>query len=98
MSLIVPAVVAAGALFIYSDVERKRAVEKVYQQEFEQSEAKNEPHQGVYLDPRKQWAADTRGRFVSMQEITDVNGARVFLVDYGTGGKVYQYADPRVIW
>lgn len=53
--------------------------------------------EGQYSSFKKYAAADTRLRFVAVKEITDVNGARVFLVDYGTGGKVLQYHDPRVL-
>lgn len=98
MSLLVPVALGATALYIFSSVETERGDRKREQQQFLELAHTQEPHQGKYLDPKKQWGAQTRHRFVSMQEMTDVNGARVFLVDYGTGGKVYQYADPRIIW
>lgn len=42
------------------------------------------------------WNVDNRNRFVSVQEDYDVDGARVFYVDYGNGQRVIQYHDPRI--
>jgi hypothetical protein len=42
-------------------------------------------------------ACDTRGRFKSVRQTTDAQGADIFLVDYGTGALVTQYIDPRIL-
>ena len=56
------------------------------------------PFMGAYT-PQKMYAnTDTRGLFKSVQEDVDVNGARIFLVDYGTGSRTVCYADPRVLY
>lgn len=41
--------------------------------------------------------ADTRGQFRSVREDVDVQGARIFWVDYGNGQLVQQYFDPRIL-
>lgn len=55
-------------------------------------------HQGTYTH-QKQWVnADRRGQFVDVEEDVDVNGARIFLVDFGTGSRTVCYTDPRVLY
>lgn len=56
-----------------------------------------EPFYGAWMDYKQMWGVDTRGRFVSVTEDIDVYGAKVFLVDYGTGAKTVQYHDPRCV-
>jgi hypothetical protein len=62
-----------------------------------QDPATKSAYQGHYTDPKKVWATDTRGRFHSVTEDMDVNGSRIFLVDYGNGSKVVQWLDPRIL-
>lgn len=56
------------------------------------------PYQGVWEPFSKMSQAPTRGRFKKVREATDVLGARVFLVDYGTGAQTLQYHDPREVF
>lgn len=56
-----------------------------------------QPFYGMYTSFKDYWLADRRGRFVSVKEDYDVLGAKVFLVDYGTGSITLQYHDPRVV-
>lgn len=53
------------------------------------------PEEGVWRPAFDRWGADNV-RFKSVVETTDVQGAKVFLVDYGNGSKVIQYNDPRL--
>ena len=53
------------------------------------------PFRGEWDAIRNWWHTDTRGRFLSVTEDRDVNGAQIFLVDKGNGAKVVQYSDPR---
>lgn len=52
------------------------------------------PEEGIWRPAFDRWGSDNM-RFKSVVEATDVQGARVFLVDYGNGSKVIQYNDPR---
>lgn len=56
-----------------------------------------EPFQGAVGHIKDRIFADTRGLFVSVQEDVDVNGARIYWVDYGNGQRVCQYFDPRIV-
>ncbi len=56
-----------------------------------------QPFYGAWMPFSQMWAVDRRGRFVSVTEDIDVTGAKVFLVDYGTGAKTVQYHDPRLV-
>ena len=53
------------------------------------------PFQGAIGHIRQQTFAD-HSRFVSVQEDTDAQGARIFFVDYGNGQLCQQYFDPRI--
>ena len=62
----------------------------------QKSEVK-EPFHGAWGHIRNYGAfVDNRGRFESVEETLDVDGAKVFLVDYGNGQRVLQYHDPRI--
>ncbi len=97
MTLLLPAVAGAALWYAtaYSYNLKQRANTPI--ENASQSSDVKEPFQGA-MDHVKNWMwADTRGRFVSVQEDFDVNGARIFLVDYGNGAKVTQYVDPRIL-
>jgi hypothetical protein len=95
--LFVPAV--AGAAFWWAAAKAYDVRERLdVPVELEsQDPAVKAPFQG-YFDHISKWNwVSTRGRFQSVQESTDVNGAIIFLVDYGNGSKVVQYFDPRIL-
>lgn len=56
-----------------------------------------EPFQGAIGHIKQYAMTATRGRFRSVQETVDCQGATIFLVDYGNGEKVVQYIDPRIL-
>ena len=98
MALLLPAVLAGGAYLLYSDTENRRRDHRRLEQNMLARAQSNTPYQGVYTPAKQYWGAQTRGRFTSLQRETDVNGAEVFLVNYGNGSQVYQYVDPRIVW
>lgn len=56
-----------------------------------------EPDQGRWRSANDQFLTPNRGRFLSVTESRDLQGARIFLVDYGTGAKTIEYKDPRIV-
>jgi hypothetical protein len=62
-----------------------------------QKTSEKEPFQGAWEDVSKQFGSTgmLRQRFVSVTEDTDVLGATIYIVDYGSGARTVQYQDPR---
>jgi hypothetical protein len=95
MSLFPLAVVGAAAwLGVGSLYDMQRAA-AVPPENSSQDPAVKEPFQGAIGHIKQQTAAD-HSRFVSVTEDRDVQGARIFWVDYGNGQRVQQYYDPRI--
>lgn len=95
MSFLVPATAAAATWFLTAytwDLKAKASVPA----ENEIGNAQ-EPFYGAWTPFRDFWLCDRRGRFTSVTEDVDVLGAKIFLVDYGTGSKTVQYHDPRIV-
>lgn len=95
MAFLLPAA-AASAFWVFGAYtwSLKKQAELPAEDEIGQT---NPPDQGQYEAPDKMTFAETRGRFKSVTETVDVQGARVFLVDWGTGAKSYLYRDPRIV-
>jgi len=97
MTLLLP--VAAGAALWYGlahSYNLKQRASVPIENHSQRSDVK-EPFQGAWGSIKQYCNTDTRGRFVSVQEDFDVNGAKIFLVDYGNGARTIQYHDPRVL-
>lgn len=98
MALLFPAAAAASAawaLLGYAHAVRRDAVKEV--ENSSQDPEVKEPFQGAIGHAKQHLFADTRGLFTSVQEDVDVQGARIFWVDYGNGQRVQQYFDPRIL-
>lgn len=97
MTLLLP--FAAGAALWYGvahSYNMKQKLSMPIEDTLQRSDMKS-PTFGAYTDHGKYFGVLTRGQFVSVQEDFDVNGARIFLVDYGNGSKTIQYHDPRIL-
>ncbi len=97
MTLLLP--VAAGAALWYGlaksyDMQQKAKVPVELASQRSDTKA---PLEGRYRPASSVHQMQNQGRFVSVQEDHDVNGARIFLVDYGNGSQVIQYIDPRIL-
>ncbi len=95
--MFVPAVAGAALWFMVAkSIDLKDRLDQPVELE-SQDPAVKAPFQGYY-DHVKHWSfANTRGRFESVEETTDVNGAIIFLVNYGNGAKTVQFFDPRIL-
>jgi len=94
MSLFPVAVFGAGAWLAFGSLyDMQRAA--IPQENSSQDPAVKEPFQGAVGHIKQQTFAD-HSRFVSVVEDRDVQGARIFWVDYGNGQRVQQYNDPRI--
>lgn len=99
MSFAVPAaIVGAGLLYVsYGSNVRQETRDKVLQDQIDAQSEGEVPYQGAIGHVKSWWGADTRQRFVSVQEDVDTQGAKIFWVDYGNGQRVLQFHDPRVL-
>jgi len=70
-------------------------MQRIPEENSSQDPAVKEPFYGAVGHIKQQTFAD-HSRFVSVTEDRDVQGARIFWVDYGNGQRVQQYNDPRV--
>jgi hypothetical protein len=95
MSLLPLAVAGTGAWLIASSLYDMKQALVVPPENSSQDPAVKEPFQGAVGHIKQQTFAD-HSRFVSVVEDRDVQGARIFWVDYGNGQRVQQYNDPRV--
>ena len=95
MSLFPLAVVGAAAWLGASSLYDMQQAAVVPPENSSQDPAVKEPFQGAVGHIKQQTFAD-HTRFVSVVEDRDVQGARIFWVDYGNGQRVQQYNDPRV--
>ena len=98
MALLFPAAAAGAAAWVllgYAHGVRRDAIKEV--ENSSQEPAVKEPFFGAIGHVKDHLFADTRGLFVSVQEDVDVQGARIFWVDYGNGQRVQQYFDPRIL-
>ncbi len=93
MSLFPVAVAGGGAWLIWAVLQdmKRNAAESLENSGLEEAE----PFQGAVGHIKQQTFAD-HTRFISVTEDRDVQGARIFWVDYGNGQRVQQYFDPRV--
>lgn len=99
MALLLPAAAAAATswyLLGYAHAVRRDAI--LAEENKSQDPQVKEPFQGAIGHIRDRIFAPTRDMFTSVQEDVDVNGARIFFVDYGNGQRVVQYFDPRILY
>lgn len=97
MSLLLPALAATGVWLLGArSYDLKQRANVPLENASQESDVK-EPFQGAWGHIRNFGIfTPTRGRFRSVTEDYDVNGAKIFLVDYGNGQRVVQYQDPRI--
>lgn len=96
MSFFPLAAAAAGAwVYTAATLDWQNAHDAPIENVSQESDEK-EPFRGAWGNAKEWFLAQTRGRFVSVAETTDVQGAPIFLVDYGNGQRVVQYHDPRI--
>lgn len=96
-SLLPLGIVAAGSWFLVSYAHSMKRDARLEQEKAAQVPIAEEPFQGAVGHIKDRIFADNRGIFTSVQEDYDVNGARIFFVDYGNGQRVVQYFDPRIL-
>ena len=97
MSLLLPSI-AASALWAFTaqSYSWQQKLNVPVENDSQEVEDK-EPYQGAW-DHVVHWTTvDTRGRFKSVKVDRDVQGATIFLVNYGNGARVVQYHDPRIL-
>lgn len=96
MSFAIPTVAAASlcAFTAWSWDLKRQAEARLIAEANNQFDTKM-PEEGIWRPASDRWGADNL-RFKSVLETTDVDGSRIFLVDYGQGSRVKQYNDPRV--
>lgn len=98
MALLYPAVAAAGVWALGSYTwNLKKGAQAAQNAEVDAQYQSPYPQQGQWMPIDQMFLANTRGRFRSVQESVDVQGAKIFLVDYGTGARTISYVDPRVV-
>lgn len=95
----IAALAAAGGAWVYGAYTYDLQCKAELEAQKNKGQWAKEPHQGAWTDSSKHTFSDniSRGQFVAVQEDVDVRGARIFLVDYGTGSRVVSYTDPRVL-
>jgi hypothetical protein len=97
MSLLLPAMAATAVWFYGAKSYDLQQRANVPMENASQESDTKEPFRGAWGHIRNFGVfVNTRGRFVSVTEDYDVNGAKIFLVDYGNGQRVVQYQDPRI--
>ncbi len=96
MSVLIPVVTAAGAWYYAAHTLTLRDKARTATELATQNYEKRAPLNGYYGSFKDYLFAPMRGRFRTVMEDIDVNGAKTFLVDYGNGQKVVQYHDPRI--
>jgi hypothetical protein len=90
------AAASAGAWLFTAQAYNYKQKQDVPLENKSQKSNEKEPYYGAWDHQRHWLRADTRGRFVKVVEDYDVQGAKIFLVDYGNGARVVQYNDPRI--
>jgi hypothetical protein len=98
MTLLLPALAASGLWVLTAAAYDAKQKADVPIENASQNPQVKEAFQGAWSGQKQWFGAPTRGRFVSVQEDYDVNGARIFLVDYGNSSRVVQYHDPRILY
>jgi hypothetical protein len=94
MSLVPLAIAGTGAVLLYAVLADMKRTVDVPPENQSQDAAIKEPFQGAIGHIKDQSFVD-HTRFVSVEESRDMQGARIFFVDYGNGQRVQQYYDPR---
>ena len=92
----IAALAAAGGAWVYTAYSHD--LYEKGKQPVEQAPDKPPLHQGAWTHESQWRFAPTREQFVSVKEDVDVNGARIFLVDRGTGSNIVSYSDPRLLY
>jgi hypothetical protein len=98
MALLISAAVATGAwLYTAKTIDMQEKLQTEHHLATEDYSQKL-PLQGVYQPYSKVAFSSNvgRGRFTSVKEGIDEQGAPVFYVDYASGAKTIQYHDPRI--
>ena len=95
MAFFYPAAIAAGAWALSGyalDLKRQALAPPVD----DEGTPQGPPHFGA-IGHISQWIRSDRRQFLSVEEDVDELGAKIFLVDYGSGAKTVQYVDPRYL-
>lgn len=97
MAFFYPAAVASGAWLLGSYLyDLREKLDTPVADLVETNVAEREPFQGP-IGHISKWIHSDLRQFRSVQESVDELGAKIFLVDYGSGAKTIQYVDPRIL-
>jgi hypothetical protein len=90
------AVGSAFWLLAAKSIDMRARANEPEENKSQQSDEK-EPFQGAWEPVKQYWNSTTRWRFNKVVEDTDVQGAKIYIVDYGNGARTIQYHDPRLL-